>query len=82
MRSPHQTPQSDYNVCRAGEYSLPFPYSGGGVNNSLFPLKLALDVLVFALTCWNAFDRPRHLQAAITKQLITDGVIYFVVSDA
>jgi len=44
----------------------------------MYAIPLALDVFVFALTCWNAFDRPRHLQTAITKQLITDGVVYFV----
>lgn len=44
----------------------------------MYAVPLALDVFIFALTCWNAFDRPRHMQTAISKQLITDGVVYFV----
>lgn len=39
-----------------------------------------LDILIFALTWWNAFDRPRHMQTRLLKQLVTDGAFYFFVS--
>ena len=41
-----------------------------------------MDIVVFVLTCWNALARPRHMHTAITKQLVTDGVVYFVVRTA
>ncbi|KAF8585802.1 hypothetical protein K439DRAFT_1615684 [Ramaria rubella] len=40
-------------------------------------LQITLDLLIFALTCWNAFARPRDLQAVIAKQLLADGAFYF-----
>jgi hypothetical protein len=44
------------------------------------PEKICFDIFLFSLTCWNAFDRPRHMQTAIVRQLYRDGVVYFVVS--
>ena len=37
-------------------------------------------MLIFVLTCWNAFDRPRHIETTLVKQLVADGVLYFIVS--
>ncbi|KAF8585799.1 hypothetical protein K439DRAFT_1022874 [Ramaria rubella] len=44
-----------------------------------FSVPLFFDIFLFMLTCWNAFDRPRHMHTAIVKQLYFDGVVYFIV---
>jgi len=43
-----------------------------------YAVPICFDIFLFSLTCWNAFDRPRHMQTAIVKQLYRDGVVYFV----
>jgi len=43
-----------------------------------YAIPILFDIFLFALTCWNAFDRPRHMQTAIVKQLYLDGVVYFI----
>ncbi|KAF8524858.1 hypothetical protein BU17DRAFT_84389 [Hysterangium stoloniferum] len=43
-----------------------------------YAIPILLDALIFLLTCYNACDRPRHMEAMLVKQLITDGIIYFV----
>ncbi|KIJ50716.1 hypothetical protein M422DRAFT_27271 [Sphaerobolus stellatus SS14] len=45
----------------------------------VYSVPIALDLLIFVLTFYNAFDRPRHMDSALIMQLVTDGIVYFVL---
>ncbi|KAF7345631.1 hypothetical protein MVEN_01582400 [Mycena venus] len=49
----------------------------------LWVVGLAYEVVVFVTVCWNTLDRPRALgsdpDAAVTRMLFRDGVVYFVI---
>ncbi|KIJ50711.1 hypothetical protein M422DRAFT_777044 [Sphaerobolus stellatus SS14] len=45
----------------------------------VYSVPIALDLLIFVLTFYNAFDRPRHMDSALITQLVTDGIVYFVL---
>ncbi|KAJ7110158.1 hypothetical protein C8R44DRAFT_884152 [Mycena epipterygia] len=47
----------------------------------LWVVGLAFEIVIFAITWWNALDRPRTMtsDAAVTKMLFRDGAVYFIV---
>ncbi|KAF7345665.1 hypothetical protein MVEN_01586100 [Mycena venus] len=49
----------------------------------LWVVGLAYEVVVFVTVCWNTLDRPRALgsdpDAAVTRMLFRDGIVYFVI---
>jgi len=36
------------------------------------------ELLVFMMTVWNAYDRPRHKTDSVAKALVRDGLLYFI----
>ncbi|KAJ7142891.1 hypothetical protein C8R44DRAFT_692496, partial [Mycena epipterygia] len=50
----------------------------------LWVVGIVFEVIVFGTVCWNTLDRPRAIgsddpDAAVTRMLFRDGVVYFVV---
>jgi len=50
------------------------------LNMVAYAAPLLFDVFLFILTCWNALDRPRHMQTPVVKQLYLDGAVYFIIT--
>jgi hypothetical protein len=42
-------------------------------------VPLAFELLVLAMTCWNAVDRPRDADMPLPRVLRKDGIIFFIV---
>jgi hypothetical protein len=42
-------------------------------------VPLAFELLVLAMTCWNAVDRPREADMPLPRVLRKDGIIFFIV---
>jgi hypothetical protein len=42
-------------------------------------VPLTFELLVLAMTCWNAVDRPREAAMPLPRVLRKDGIIFFIV---